>query len=137
MRAATGAEAKVISHLHTTYNNLPTHNKRTIMSKSQDDLKKEQEEAKAKLDALLNQTKPKNLRQGLGTGVNNVIAGAVGGAGVAVIAPTLGFAAGLKNGGILGAAFGAAGGAIVGALGAVALVAGGAISGGKEIGYGI
>lgn len=72
------------------------------MSKSPEDLKKEQELAKAQLEAILNQTKPKNLREGLGSGVNNILTGAVGAAGVAVIAPTMGFAAGLKHGGILG-----------------------------------
>ena len=39
---------------------------------------KEQQEAKEKLDAMLQQNKPKNLRQGVGTGVNNIVAGAIG-----------------------------------------------------------
>ena len=99
--------------------------------KSKEELKKEQQEAQAQLEALLNQTKPKNFRQGVSTGVNNILAGAIGAAGVAVIAPTLGFATGLKQGGILGGALGAAGGAVIGALGAVGLLAGGALSGGE------
>ena len=98
--------------------------------KSTEELKKEQEEAQAKLEALMSLTKPKNLREGVGAGVNNVLAGAIGGAGVAVIAPTMGFAAGMKNGGLIGGALGAAAGGVVGAIGAVGLAAGGAISGG-------
>lgn len=73
-----------------------------MAQKTREELKKEHNEAQAKLDALLNQTKPKNLRQGIGTGVNNILSGAIGGAGVAVLAPTMGFASGLKNGGIVG-----------------------------------
>jgi hypothetical protein len=99
------------------------------MPKSKAELEKEQKEAKDKLDALLSASKPKNLRDGVGHGVNNILAGAVGGAGVAVLAPTMGLAMGLKSGGIIGGVLGVTGGAVVGAVGAVGLVVGGAVSG--------
>lgn len=74
-----------------------------MTQKTQEELKAEQQEAQAKLEALLKQSKPKNLREGVGSGVNNILAGALGGAGVAVLAPTMGFAVGLQNGGLIGA----------------------------------
>ena len=70
--------------------------------KTPEELKKEQEQAAAALETLLNQNKPKNLREGLGSGLSNVLAGAIGAAGVAVITPTAGFAVGLRGGGIIG-----------------------------------
>ena len=62
--------------------------------KSEEQLKKEQAEAQAQLEALLSKSRPKNLREGVGAGVSNILAGAIGGAGVAVLAPTMGLAAG-------------------------------------------
>lgn len=60
-----------------------------------------------------------------------------GGAGVAVLAPTAGLAAGLQSGGLLGGALGVAGGAVVGAVGAAGLIVGGALSGVSQIVRGV
>lgn len=106
-------------------------------SKTPEELKKEQEEAKAQLEAMFAQSKPKNLAQGVGTGVSNIVSGAVGGVGVAVLAPTAGLAMGMQNGGILGGVVGVAGGAVVGVLGGAAMVVGGAVSGVTSIVRGI
>eukprot|EP00934_Nitzschia_sp_Nitz4_P001771 Nitzschia sp. Nitz4//scaffold93_size78505//6412//8393//NITZ4_005411-RA/size78505-augustus-gene-0.47-mRNA-1//-1//CDS//3329560261//1771//frame0 len=100
-----------------------------MAGKSKEELQKEQEEAKQKLELLMKDSRPKNLQQGTSQGVSKILQGAIGGAGVAVVAPTMGFAMGLQGGGLIGGAIGAAGGAVVGALGAIGLVAGGAISG--------
>ncbi len=92
--------------------------------------------AKAKADAdrqkeleainqILDSSRPKNFREGVSSGVSNILAGAVGAAGIAVLAPTLGLAAGLQAGGILGGIVGVTGGAVVGALGAAAFAIGG------------
>ena len=105
--------------------------------KTPEELKKEQAEAKAQLDAMFAQSKPKNLAQGVGTGISNIVSGAVGGAGVAVMAPTAGLAMGMQNGGIIGGAIGAAGGAVVGVLGAATMVVGGTVSGVSQIVRGI
>jgi DnaJ-domain-containing protein 1 len=107
------------------------------MPKTKEELEKEQQEAKEKLDALLNQSKPKNLRQGVGNGVNNILAGAIGGAGVAVLAPTMGLAVGLRGGGIIGGVVGVAGGAVIGVIGGAALIVGGAVSGVTQIFRGV
>ena len=77
-----------------------------MAKKSKEELQKEQEEAKKQVEALLNASKPKNLREGVGHGVSNILAGAVGGAGVAVLAPTMGLAVGLQGGGIIGGVVG-------------------------------
>jgi hypothetical protein len=57
--------------------------------------------------------------------VSNIMQGAVGAVGVAVLMPTLGLAAGAKQGGILGGVVGLSGGAIAGVVGAAALAVGG------------
>jgi len=100
-----------------------------MAQKTKEELEKEQKEAKEKLDALLSASRPKNLRDGVSHGVSNILGGAVGGVGIAVMAPTMGLAVGLQNGGIIGGALGVTGGAIVGAVGAVGLIVGGALSG--------
>lgn len=105
--------------------------------KTPEELKKEQAEAKAQLDAMFAQSKPKNLAQGVGTGVSNIVSGAVGGVGVAVMAPTAGLAMGMKNGGIIGGAVGVAGGAVVGVVGGATVAIGGAVSGVTSIVRGI
>ena len=105
--------------------------------KTPEELKKEQAEAKAQLDAMFAQSKPKNLAQGVGTGVSNIISGAVGGVGVAVLAPTAGLAMGMQNGGLIGGALGAAGGAVVGVVGAATMVVSGTVSGVTQIVRGI
>jgi len=75
--------------------------------------------------------------QGTKSGVGNIVAGAVGGAGVAVMMPVMGLAAGMQNAGIVGGLFGLVGGAVVGVLGAAALVVGGAVMGVTQIARGL
>ncbi|CAB9529212.1 protein DnaJ [Seminavis robusta] len=103
------------------------------MPKSEEELRKEQEEAKKQLDQMFAQSRPKNLPEGLGKGVSNIVGGAVGGAGIAVLAPTAGLAMGLQNGGLIGGVFGVAGGAVVGVLGAAAIVVSGTVTGVTQI----
>lgn len=107
------------------------------MPKSPEELQKEQEEAKAQLESMFAQSKPKNLAQGVGSGVSNILAGAVGGAGVAVLAPTAGLAMGLQNGGLIGGVLGVAGGAVVGVLGAATMLVSGTVSGVTQIVRGV
>jgi len=98
---------------------------------------KQQEEAKAQLDAILNQTRPKNLKEGITSGVGNIVSGAVGAVGIAVIAPTAGLTRGAQQGGIIGGTVGFVGGAVVGIVGAVAVAGGGVVSGVTQIGRGL
>lgn len=98
---------------------------------------REREEAKQQLENLLNTSRPKNLGEGVSGGLSNIVAGAVGAAGVAVLLPTIGLATGLRGGGIIGGALGVAVGAVAGAVGAAALAVGGAVSGVVQIGRGI
>lgn len=87
--------------------------------------KQEAEEAKQQLNDMLKQTAPKNLGQGLTTGVGNILGAAVGAAGIIVLVPTVGLAAGVKHGGLLGGIVGLTGGAVIGVLGGAALAIGG------------
>lgn len=86
---------------------------------------KEQEEAEAQLNDLISMTAPKGFVSGVTSGVNNILAGAVGAVGVVILAPTVGLVAGTQAAGIFGGLFGFVGGAVVGALGAVVLGVGG------------
>jgi len=99
----------------------------TTAPKSSEDVAAERQKARDELDAILSKSRPKNLQQGMGRGVGNIVAGAVGAAGVAVMMPTLGLATGAKHGGILGAVVGVTGGAVVGVLGAAAIAVGGTL----------
>lgn len=108
-----------------------------MVDKSEEQLKKEQEEAKKSLDELFSKSKPKNLADGLGKGVNNIVGGALGGVGIAVLAPTAGFANGLKRGGIVGGIVGATGGVVIGAIGGAGMIIGGAVSGVAQIVRGV
>ncbi|CAB9513376.1 protein DnaJ [Seminavis robusta] len=97
---------------------------------------KEREEAMGSLESILKSnkgTKPRNFREGLTHGVSNIVGGAVGAAGVAVLAPTVGLAQGAKNGGVLGGVVGLTGGAVVGVVGAVGLAVGGVATGVTQI----
>eukprot|EP00980_Cylindrotheca_fusiformis_P022951 scaffold9948_cov129-Cylindrotheca_fusiformis.AAC.19 len=108
-----------------------------MAEKTEAELKKEQEEAKKKLDELFSKSKPKNLADGLGQGVNNIVGGALGGVGIAVLAPTAGLANGYKKGGVLGGIVGVTGGVVVGALGGAGMIIGGAVSGVAQIVRGV
>ena len=90
-----------------------------------DSTKQRQEEAKQQIDSLLDASRPKNLAQGVTSGVGNILMGAIGSVGCAVLLPTTGLIAGLKGGGIIGGILGVTGGAVAGVLGAAALVVGG------------
>jgi DnaJ-domain-containing protein 1 len=105
--------------------------------KTKEQLEKEQAEAKEKLESLLSMNRPKNLTQGVSKGVNNIVGGAIGGVGVAVLAPTLGLGVGLKQGGIIGGALGLVGGAVIGVLGGAGLIVGGALSGVTQVVRGV
>ncbi len=78
----------------------------------------EQEEALKQLNAFLDASRPKDLREGLGSGLSNIVQGALGAVGIAVLAPTLGLAVGATQGGFFGGIIGLTGGAVVGLLGA-------------------
>lgn len=106
-------------------------------TKSKEEREKEQEEAKEQLERILSSSRPKNAREGFANGVNNVLAGAVGGVGIAVLAPTVGFSSGLKQGGLLGGVMGMTGGAVIGVVGAVAMTIGGAVSGVSQMVRGV
>eukprot|EP00586_Coscinodiscus_wailesii_P023466 CAMPEP_0172519720 /NCGR_PEP_ID=MMETSP1066-20121228/291584_1 /TAXON_ID=671091 /ORGANISM="Coscinodiscus wailesii, Strain CCMP2513" /LENGTH=524 /DNA_ID=CAMNT_0013302355 /DNA_START=125 /DNA_END=1696 /DNA_ORIENTATION=- len=101
------------------------------------ELEREHKQSEEQIQALLGQSRPKNLRQGVVSGVGNIVGGAVGAVGVAVIAPVAGMAAGAQSGGVLGAATGLVGGAVAGAVGGVALAVGGAVSGVSQVVRGV
>ena len=106
-------------------------------SKSKEELEAEQAAAKEQLSQLLNTTRPKHLGYGVSSGVSNIVQGAVGGVGLAVMAPTVGFAQGAKHGGIAGGTVGLVGGALVGAIGGAAVMLSGAAMGVTQVARGI
>jgi hypothetical protein len=79
------------------------------------------------LEQILAPSRPKNVAEGVSIGVSNIVAGAVGAIGVAVVVPTLGLVAGARQGGIVGGVVGLTGGAIVGVAGAAAVAVGGKV----------
>jgi len=88
----------------------------------------EEIDAERKLNDLIDTTAPKGFGQGMKRGVGNILSGAVGAVGVAVLMPTLGLAAGYRQAGIVGGIFGVAGGAVAGVIGAAVVAVGGALS---------
>jgi hypothetical protein len=102
-----------------------------------DEQKKQQQQAKAELDEIVSEARPKNLRQGLSRGVGNILGGCVGGVGVVVLAPVAGLAIGTKQAGLLGGIFGLVGGALVGVVGGAAVIVGGALNGIGQFARGI
>ena len=59
------------------------------MAKSPEEIEAEREQAKAQLEEIIKTSRPKNVQQGMTAGVGNILKGAVGGAGVAVLIPTV------------------------------------------------
>lgn len=99
--------------------------------------KREQEESAAELEAYLNKTRPRNLVEGVTTGLSNVLEGAIGGVGSVVLMPVVGMAGGYQSVGILGAVIGLVGGAVAGVVGGVMAAAIGAVKGTGQIIRGI
>lgn len=97
-----------------------------MTTKTPEELQREREEAQKQLEQMLSASRPKGLKEGLTSGTSNIVQGAVGAAGIAVIAPTMGLAVGLQRGGLVGGALGVAGGAVIGVVGAAAMAVGGA-----------
>eukprot|EP00584_Thalassiosira_punctigera_P001925 CAMPEP_0172543472 /NCGR_PEP_ID=MMETSP1067-20121228/13860_1 /TAXON_ID=265564 ORGANISM="Thalassiosira punctigera, Strain Tpunct2005C2" /NCGR_SAMPLE_ID=MMETSP1067 /ASSEMBLY_ACC=CAM_ASM_000444 /LENGTH=559 /DNA_ID=CAMNT_0013329897 /DNA_START=138 /DNA_END=1817 /DNA_ORIENTATION=+ len=100
---------------------------------TREELEAEQQAAKEQLQAILDSSRPKHLGYGITSGVGNIVSGAVGAAGVIVLAPMMGTAVGAKEGGVVGGTLGLIGGAVVGAVGGVAVAVGGAVQGVTQI----
>jgi len=100
-------------------------NDHTMTEKTPEEIEAERKEALEQINQILDTTRPKNLQQGVSSGLSNIVSGAVGAVGVAILLPTVGMAVGAKKGGLFGMIFGLTGGAVVGALGAAALAIGG------------
>lgn len=92
-------------------------------------LRREQNEAQEHVEAILRQTRPKNFREGFFRGVNDIIAGALGAIGVAILAPAAGFAVGREAGGCCGGLFGLVCGTCLGLCGACLVVTHGCCDG--------
>ena len=54
---------------------------------SKEELEAEQQAAKEQLQTILDTSRPKHLGYGISSGVSNIVAGAVGAVGVAILAP--------------------------------------------------
>ena len=56
-----------------------------MTQKKKEELEAERAEAQKQLEQILSSSRPKNLGEGLSSGLSNIVAGAVGAAGVAVL----------------------------------------------------
>lgn len=99
--------------------------------------KREQEEAMAELEDYLNQTRPKNLMEGVQSGLGNVLDGALGAAGSLVLMPVVGVTRGYQKGGILGSTLGLGVGIVGGVVGAATSAAGGLVKGTAQVARGV
>lgn len=103
---------------------------------------KETESAKAEEDfdsegSLFSLKRPKDIRDGLGSGVGNILKGALGGAALLVTAPIKGAYDGGSSEGSWGALKGFGTGLGIGVVGGVGMMVGGAVTGVAQIGRGI
>jgi hypothetical protein len=103
----------------------------------EDRMKEQQNQAGTELENLLSSVRPKNLTEGVTTGVGNILDGVIGGVGILVLGPTAGLAMGCQTGGIVGGLVGLIGGTIVGAVGSVAMIVGGAVKGITQLVLGV
>jgi DnaJ domain len=109
-------------------------------NKSAEERDKEFKDAKEQLKQLLSHGKPgkpRNLGEGVMNGVSTIVRGAIGGATVAALAPTMGLVTGTSGGGIVGGAVGVVVGAVVGIVGGTAIAVSSAIGGVVHIGRGV
>ena len=81
--------------------------------------KQEQEDSTAELESYLNRTRPRNLVEGVTTGISDVLLGTIGGVGSIVLMPVVGMAGGYKSKGLLGGVIGLVGGTLAGVVGGV------------------
>ena len=100
---------------------------------SKEELVAEQQAAKEQLQTILDTSRPKHLGYGISSGVSNIVAGAVGAVGVAILAPVVGTAMGAKQAGVVGGTVGLVGGAIAGVVGGAAMAVGGAVQGVTQV----
>ncbi|KAL3904430.1 MAG: hypothetical protein SGARI_004928, partial [Bacillariaceae sp.] len=97
----------------------------------------EYDKAKAEVETILGQHKPKHVGEGLSTGVGYILKGAVGAAGALVLCPTVGAGEGHKEAGVIGGVAGGIGGAAAGIVQAANVLGGGIVTGVGQIAKGI
>ena len=119
-------------HLLFMYNTSPT-TKITMDPKS----KAQQEEAAAELEAYFNKTRPRNLAEGVTTGLGSVVSGAFGTVGAIVLTPIVATHQGYTKAGFIGGALGLTIGLVGGVVGGVVSAAGGLFKGVTQIGRGV
>jgi hypothetical protein len=92
-------------------------------------LEDEHNNASEEIEEMLGATRPKNLRQGLTSGLGYIVQGAVGAVGIALLMPGIGVEEGSKKGGIVGGIIGGVGGAVGGVMQAANVLGGGLVTG--------
>lgn len=97
----------------------------------------EEEAALQDIDILLAQSRPRHVGEGLVSGIGYIVAGAVGAAGIAVLSPQVGSAAGYEKSGVAGGIAGGLVGTVVGAGSAASVALGGTFSGVYQLMRGI
>lgn len=88
-------------------------------------------------DSVFSLKRPKDIREGLGQGVGNILKGALGGAALLVSAPIKGAYDGGNSSGSWGAVKGFGAGLGIGVVGGMTMIVGGAVTGVAQIGRGI
>lgn len=88
-------------------------------------------------DSVFSLKRPKDIREGLGQGVGNILKGAFGGAALLVSAPIKGALDGGNSEGSWGAMKGFGAGLGIGVVGGMTMIVGGAVTGVAQIGRGL
>jgi len=109
----------------------------TPKAKTREEQLREQKEAQEQIDALLKQTRPKNIGQGVTSGIGNIVGGALGAVGIIVVAPVMGATVGAQGAGVVGGTVGLVGGAVAGVVGGAAVLVGGTVQGVAQIVRGV
>lgn len=99
--------------------------------------KDQQQEQSEAGESVFYLKRPKDIREGLGQGVGNVLKGTLGGTALLLTAPVKGAYDGATSGGTWGAVKGAAIGTGVGVVGGLGMIVGGAVTGAVQIGRGL
>lgn len=95
--------------------------------------KQEYDTARDDINVILNETRPKHVGDGIISGVDHILRGAVGAAGIAVLVPGLAAAKGHQKGGVVGGAIGGVAGVVVGTVAAAGTAVGGVVGGVRQV----
>lgn len=93
--------------------------------------------ANEEVEKILGTTKPKNIGEGLSSGIGYILRGAIGACGAVVLMPAVAGAEGKKEAGVIGGIAAGAGGVIAGVVQGANVFGGGLVTGVSQIARGV